>query len=201
MASEQHKSYRTATAPSVPFISHHARIPISDKYSYWNCNVQLPLCSHRQHANTHSTARTQDVTTVGLITGRRTAVTTDIGTVRPSGGLEAGHKRKSFARTGKRTQLIWTQRVPCWGTCWTTRRCSGRRLPAFATIPIAILLNTAAICHSETCTHIYKAIWRHNVFNKRSDRGSGMHGAWGPANDLRARVHSVVFQQNWRTAE
>jgi len=60
--------------------------------------------------------------------------------------------------------------------------------------------NTEAIRSSETSTHIYKATWRHNVFNKRPDRGSGMHGACGPANDLRARVHSVVFQ-NWRTAE
>ena len=54
---------------------------------------------------------TQVVITEGLITGKRTAITADMGMVRASGGLEAVHNRKIFVRTGNRTQLTWTQRV------------------------------------------------------------------------------------------
>jgi hypothetical protein len=211
MASEQHKHnpYRTATTPWMLCISYHARIPISDKYSHWaalySCHCahigSTPTRTAPRILNHSTAARRSSPPTDGLISGNRTAVTADMGMVRLNGGLEAVHNRKVFPLTGNRTQLTWTQRVSYWGTCWTTRRCSGRRLPAFATKPIAILLNTEAICYSETSTHIYKTTWRHNVFNKRPDRGYGMHGACGPANDLRARVHSVAFQQNWRAAE
>ena len=99
------------------------------------------------------------------------------GSCAPQKDLRLYREWKPADMNTQRKTLIVRQKVSYWGTCCTTKHCSGGRLlPTFAKKKKTYrhTLNTEEIWSSETFIHIYKDTWRHipkerTFFNKRPD--------------------------------
>lgn len=119
------------------------------------------------------------------------------GSCAPQKDLRLYREWKPADMNTQRKTLIVRQKVSYWGTCCTTKHCSGGRLlQTFAKKkkkPIAILWTRKKYDppkHLYTSTRILGATSRRNAPSLTSVL---MYGASGPANDLIARVHSACL--------